>query len=84
MGSPYQSDSMCHTRDVYEGICNRMMLHFSYYCKYRVLAFGDDGTGPADESKRTKRVQGWSRQIMGGRLLIFAIVLLCEITASFV
>ena len=29
-------------------------------------SFGDDGTGPADESKRTKRVQGWSRQIMGG------------------
>ena len=27
--------------------------------------FGDDGTGPADESKRTKRVQGWSREIMG-------------------
>ena len=22
-----------------------------------------DGTGPAEESKRTKRVQGWSRQI---------------------
>ena len=43
-----------------------------------VLVFGDDGTGPADESKRTKRVQGWSRQIMGGRLLLFAILLLCE------
>ena len=23
----------------------------------------EDGTGPAEESKRTKRVQGWSRQI---------------------
>ena len=30
-----------------------------------VLVSGDDGTGPADEFKRTKRVQGWSRQIMG-------------------
>ena len=60
-----------------------MMLHFSYYCKYGVLAFGGDGTGPADESKRTKRIQGRSRQIMGGRLLLFAILLLCEITASF-
>ena len=49
-----------------EGICNRMILHFSYYCKYGVLVFGDDGAGHADESKRTKRVQGWSRQIMGG------------------
>ena len=28
--------------------------------------FGNDGTDPADESKRAKRVQGWSRQIMGG------------------
>ena len=28
-----------------------------------VLAFGNDRTGPADESKRTKRVQGWSRHI---------------------
>ena len=83
MGSPYQSDSMRHARDVCEGICNRMMLYFSYYCKYGVWAFGDDGTGSADESKRTKRVQGWSRQIMGGRLLLFAILLLCEITVSF-
>ena len=23
----------------------------------------EDGTGPAEESKRTKHVQGWSRQI---------------------
>ena len=84
MGSPYQSDGMRHARDVCERFCNRMILHFSYYCKYGVLVFGDDGTGPADESKRTKRVQGWSRQIIGGRLLLFAILLLCEITTSFV
>ena len=31
------------------------------------LVWGD-GTGPADESKRTKRVQGWSRQIGLGTL----------------
>ena len=74
---------MRHAGDVCEGICDRMILHFSY-CKYWVLVFGDDGTGPADESKRTKRVQGWSRQIMGGRLLLFAILLLCEIITSFV
>ena len=83
MGSPYQSDSMHHARDVCEGICNRIMLHFSYYCKYGVLASGDNGTSPADESKRTKRVQGWPRQIMGGRILLFAILLPSEITASF-
>ena len=48
--------------------------------------FGDDGIGPADESKRTKRVQGWSRQILGGDFLFFVILilLLCEITTSFV
>ena len=84
MGSPYQGDSVHPARDVCEGICNRMIAYFSYYCKYGVLALGGDGTGPADKSKRTKRVQGWSRQIMGGRLLLFAIRLLCEITASFV
>ena len=28
MGFPYQSDSMHHARDVFEGICNRMILHF--------------------------------------------------------
>ena len=30
-----------------------------------------DGTGPAEESKRTKRIQGWSRQI--GLGILFAI-----------
>ena len=30
-----------------------------------------DGIGPAEESKRTKRVQGWSRQI--GLGILFAI-----------
>ena len=83
MGSPYQSDSMRCACDVCEGICNSM-IHFSYYCKYEVLVFGDDGTGPADESKMTKRVQRWSRQIMEGILLLFAILLLCDITTSFV
>ena len=46
------------------------------YCIWRkrvyVIAnegFGlGDGTGPAEESKRTKRVQGWSRQIGLGTL----------------
>ena len=64
MESLYQRDSMRHARDVCEGIRNRMILHFSYYCKYGVLCFDDDGTGPADESKRTKRFQGWSPQIV--------------------
>ena len=71
---------MRRARDVCKGICNEKILHFSCYCKYGVLVSIDDGTGPADESKRTKRVQGWSRQILGGRLLLFAILLLCEKT----
>ena len=75
MGSPYQSDSMRCARDVYEGICKRMILHSLYYCKYRVLIFGEDGTGPADESKRTKPVQGWSHHIIEGAFItIFAIL----------
>ena len=65
MRLPYQSDSMRRARDVCKGICNRKILHCLYYCKYGVLFFGDDETGPADESKRTKRVQGWFRQIIG-------------------
>ena len=48
------------------------------------FGFGHDGTGPADEFKGTKRVQGWSRQIVGGGFLLFAILLHCEITTSFV
>ena len=66
------------------GICNRLILNFSYYCKYGILVFDHDGTGPADESKRTKRVQGWSRQIVGGGFSLFAILLHCEITTSLV
>ena len=68
-GTRYQSDSMRRTRNVCEGICYRKIPHFSYYCKYGVLFFGDDGTGPADESKRMKRVQEWSRH-MGGAFII--------------
>ena len=36
---------MHHARDVCEGICNRMILHL------HIIAFGDDGTGPADETR---------------------------------
>ena len=32
---------------------------------YGTLFFGDNGTGPANESKRTKRAQGWLLQIIG-------------------
>ena len=60
------------------------LIHFLYCCKYGVLVFDDDGTGPADESKQIKCIKGRSCQIMGGRFLIFAMLLLCEITMSFV
>ena len=39
MGPSYQSDSMRHARDVCEGICDKMMLQFSYYCKCGILVF---------------------------------------------
>ena len=54
------------THNVCEGICNRKIINILYYSKYEVLPFDDDKTGPANEYKRTKRVQGWSRQIMEG------------------
>ena len=34
------------------------------------VTFSCDGTGPADESKRTKRFQGWSRLNLLGGILI--------------
>ena len=38
------------------------------------VTFACDGTGPADESKRTKRVQGWSRlNWLGGILIIVSL-----------
>ena len=42
----------------------------------------EDGTGPAEESKRTKRVQGWSRQI--GFSTFFAIHLQIVFNIMFV
>ena len=46
------------------------MSKFSFFrIKTNIERFGlGDGTGPAEESKRTKRVQGWSRQIGLGTL----------------
>ena len=47
---------MRRAREGSEEICNRKIHvpHFSYYCKYGILFFGDDGTGPVDESKNDK------------------------------
>ena len=36
----------------------------------------DDGTSPADDSKKTKRLQEWSRQIMGGSFIIYNTIIL--------
>ena len=58
-------DAVYHLKSFKEFVI-RKIPHFSYYCKYGVLVFGDDGTGPADESKTMKSVQGWSRQSVGG------------------
>ena len=49
-------------------------IFFFFFFKDNVnewVTFACDGTGPADESKRTKRVQGWSRlNWLGGILII--------------
>ena len=49
-------------------------VHSWFFFKDNVnewVTFACDGTGPADESKRTKRVQGWSRlNWLGGILII--------------
>ena len=41
-------------------------LIFHIVANTGVLFFGDDETRSADESKETKRAQGWSRQIIRG------------------
>ena len=54
-----------------------VILFFCYFgvlfmlvlCLYGILVFGNDGTGPADASKKMKRVQGWSCQIMGAFII---------------
>ena len=50
------------------------IVGFSFFFKDNVnewVTFAYDGTGPADESKMTKRVQGWSRlNWLGGILII--------------
>ena len=74
-----------HTNDVIISQCNSIANNKNLLLlQIWGFGFGDDGTGPVNESKRTKRVQGWSRQIMGGRFLLFAILLHCEITTSLV
>ena len=49
-------------------------IFFPFFFKDNVnerVTFACDRTGPADESKRTKRVQGWSRlNWLGGILII--------------
>ena len=74
------------------------MLDLFFFFKDNVnewVTFACDGTGPADESKRTKRVQGWSRlNWLGGILIIVSwhihfnkllmpLMLLCQLVARF-
>ena len=51
-----------------------IFFFFFFFIKDNVnewVTFACDGTGPADEPKRTKRVQGWSRlNWLGGILII--------------
>ena len=85
MGSPYQSDSM---RRVRYAVCAKVFVIERYYVFHIIANMGFwflvmTGQALLMSPKRTKRVQGWSSQIMG-ELLLFAILLLCKITTSFV
>ena len=71
----YTTQRVYSKRDLFETLTSMNIARdhhnrIIHYCKYGILVFDHDGTGPADESKRTKRVQGWSRQIVGGGLFI--------------
>ena len=83
MGFPDQSDSMRHARDVCERICNRMILHFHIIAKMgfwllvmtgQALLMGPKG----QNASRDGLVKLWEG------ILLFAILLLCETTTSFV
>ena len=65
-----QNQPICQPALLSNAICRRLKSQYLYMClvgfffKDNVnewVTFACDGTGPADESKRTKRVQGWSR-----------------------
>ena len=72
-----QNQPICQPALLSNAICRRLKSQYFYMClvgffliyfffKDNVnewVTFACDGTGPADESKRTKRVQGWSRLI---------------------
>ena len=66
MRSPCQSNGMHCARNVFEGIFDRMILHFNIIANMGFWFLVMTGHADADEFKRTKRVQGWSCQIMGG------------------
>ena len=84
MESPYQSDSMRHTCDVCEGICNRMILNFSYYCKYGILVLVMTGQALLITPKGRNASRGGLVKLWEGGFLLFAILLHCEITTLFV
>ena len=73
-------EPICQPALLSNAICRRLKSQCFYLClvgfffKENVnewVAFACDETGPADESKRTKRVQGWSRlNWLGGILII--------------
>ena len=63
-----------NTSSVEVSVLLHVLDFFFFFFKDNVnewFTFACDGTGPADESKRTKRVQGWSRlNWLGGILII--------------
>ena len=72
--------SLCQPALLSNAICRRLKSQFFYLCLFGFffkdnvnewVTFACDETAPADESKRTERVQGWSRlNWLGGILII--------------
>ena len=87
MVSPYQNDSMRLVRNAVRA--KVFVIHVERYYIFHIIAnmgfwfLVMTGKALLMSPKRTQRVQEWSRQIMG-ELLLFAILLLCKITTSFV
>ena len=75
-----QYQPICQPALLSNAICRRLKSQCFCMCIVGIffkdnvnewVTFACDGTGPADESKKTKRIQGWSRlNWLGGILII--------------
>ena len=78
------ANDVCDVCDVCEGICNRMILNFSYYCKYGILVLVMTGQALLMSPKGQNASRDGLDKLWEGGFLSLAILLHCEITTSFV